>query len=86
MSAIVDSLFCHRYMLRLSAFLLLVVVGLWLFQVQDSYLAVLPLAAGMLFVVGPIPFRHWSMADWLITLFTVYDMVLCFMEPVLFQP
>lgn len=78
MSAIVDSLFCHRYMLRLSAFLLLVVVGLWLFQVQDSYLAVLPLAAGMLFVVGPIPFRHWSMADWLITLFTVYDMVLCF--------
>lgn len=78
MSAAVDSSPRSRFVYRTSALLLLVVMGLWLFRVQDAYQAALPLAAILLAAVSPLPFRRWSAIDWLVTLLTVFDVASCF--------
>ena len=59
-----------------AALFLLVVMSLWLFQVQDVWQVALLLVAGMLVVVPPL--RRWSLVDGVIVLLAVCDAVSCF--------
>ena len=52
-----------------AALFLLVVMSLWLFQVQDVWQVALLLVAGMLVVVPPL--RRWSLVDGVIVVLAV---------------
>ena len=61
--------------LRFSSLFLLVVMSLWLFQVQDVWQVALLLVAGMLVVVPPL--RRWSLVDGVIVLLAACDVASC---------
>ncbi len=58
-----------------AALFLLVVMSLWLFQVQDVWQVALLLVAGMLVVVPPL--RRWSLVDGVIVLLAACDVASC---------
>ena len=58
--------------------LLVVLLALFLFKVEDPYRVGLLLAAGALWLLRPLPFREWSLLDGCVAALTLFDLCSCF--------
>lgn len=77
MSRIKDSL--HSNLLNMAiAVLLLIVIIIELFQIEDSYEVGTLLLIVSLFVVRPLPCRQWTFLDWVLCIIVLWDVVSCF--------
>lgn len=54
--------------------LLVALLALFLFQVEDPYRIGLLLATGALWLLRPLPFRKWSLIDGCVTALTLFDL------------
>lgn len=64
-----------------SACLLLVVMGITLFQAKDTY-AVSGLCLTLcLLWIRPLSLRRWSAIDWILCILVIYDLISCFYTP-----
>lgn len=59
------------------AILLIVIMAMLLFQIEDKIQISLLLLTASLTVIHPLPFRQWTVIDISLCLITVYDMVSC---------
>ena len=60
------------------ASMLVVLLALFLFKVEDPYKIGLLLVAGALWVLRPLPFREWSLLDGCVVTLTLFDLCSCF--------
>ena len=60
------------------ASMLVVLLALFLFKVEDPYKIGLLLVAGALWVLRPLPFREWSLLDGCVAALTLFDLCSCF--------
>lgn len=60
------------------ASMLVVLLALFLFKVEDPYKIGLLLVAGALWVLRPLPFREWSLLDGCVVALTLFDLCSCF--------
>lgn len=60
------------------ASMLVVLLALFLFKVEDPYKIGLLLVAGALLLLRPLPFREWSLLDRCVAALTLFDLCSCF--------
>lgn len=60
-----------------TAILLIVIMAMLLFQIEDRLQISLLLLTISLMIIRPLPFRYWTAIDISLCLITIYDMVVC---------
>lgn len=70
------------------ALLVLAIMAMLLFRMEDNYHIGLLLSTCGLAWVGALPFRQWTRIDWILSLITVYELFSCYwaecMAPAIF--